>query len=62
MNKEKKLKIFNEIKNKISNEDLRYLMEYTDMKKEAWEQLIKQSPSNEDLRYLIRYTDMKKEA
>jgi hypothetical protein len=45
-----------------TNFDLRYLIEYTDSRNEAWAQLLRQSPTNEDLRYLIEYTDLIKEA
>jgi len=45
-----------------SNEDLRYLIEYTEYKQQAWEQLLKQNPSNDDLRHLIEHTDYKQEA
>jgi DNA-binding MarR family transcriptional regulator len=45
-----------------TNEDLRYIIRYTDKKNEAAEQLLKQSPSNDDLRYIIEYTDKKNEA
>ncbi|SEV88518.1 hypothetical protein SAMN05428988_0115, partial [Chitinophaga sp. YR573] len=50
------------LKQSPSNEDLRYIIEYTDKRNEAWEQLLKQSPSNEDLRYIIEYTDKRNEA
>ena len=45
-----------------TNEDLRYIIRYTDLKAEAWAQLLLQSPSNGDLRYIIEYTDLKAEA
>ena len=45
-----------------TNDDLRYLIEYTDKKDEAFKQLLKQNPTNDDLCYLIKYTDKKDEA
>jgi len=50
------------LKQNPTNDDLRYLIEYTDKKDEASEQLLKQNPTNDDLRYLIEYTDKKDEA
>jgi hypothetical protein len=50
------------LKQNPSNDDLIYIIRYTDKKNEAGKQLLKQNPTNDDLYYIIKYTDKKNEA
>ena len=45
-----------------TNEDLRYIIEWTELKTQAWERLLTQSPTNEDLLFIIKNTPLKQEA
>lgn len=45
-----------------SNNELCFLIQYSNNKQQAWEQLLKQNPSNDVLCYIIKHTNYKEEA
>ena len=47
---------------KSNSELVELILSNSDLKQQAWEQLLKQQPDNEDLRYIIEYTDLKQQA